>query len=118
MGLIDSDALLGLLNAEHRSYSVIANNLANVETPGYRTARMRFADELERLVDGNGRLRAGAEIRSEIYRPMYGNTSADGNDVMLEREMVELGKNQLRMRLYLSVLGARIRRLRSAIDGQ
>jgi flagellar basal-body rod protein FlgB len=118
MALIDSDALLGLLDAATRNHSVIANNLANLNTPGYRTQRLSFARELERLLDRNGRLRPGAEIQTEIYRPMFRDASPDGNDVLLEREMGQLNKNMMRVRLYLSVLNSRIRRLRSAIEGR
>jgi len=118
MGLLQSNLVIGLLNAEDRTYSVIANNLANVDTPGYRTARVRFADELSRLVDARGELLPGRAITTELWKPMYRDVSNDGNDVTLEREIVELNKNQLRMRLYLSVLGSRIRKLRAAIDGR
>lgn len=118
MGLMNSDVLLGLLNAEQRNYDAIANNLANVETPGYRTARVRFREQLDRLLNEDGRMADGKTIGTEIVRPMYADVSANGNDVTLEREIVELNKNQLRMRLYLSVMGSRIRRLRSAIRGR
>jgi len=100
MGLLQSNLVIGLLNAEDRTYSVIANNLANVDTPGYRTARVRFADELSRLVDARGELLPGRAITTELWKPMYRDVSNDGNDVTLEREIVELNKNQLRMRWW------------------
>ena len=49
---------------------------------------------------------------------MFRDAGADGNDVMLEREIVEMNKNALRMRLYLTVLHSRIRKLRGAIEGR
>ena len=117
MGLLNADLVLGLLNAEGRNYNVIANNLANVDTPGYRTARVRFADELGKLVNGNGQLLPGRSVNTEIWRPMYRDVSNDGNDVTVEREIVELNKNQLMMRFYLGVLDGRIRKIRAAIQG-
>jgi len=118
MGLLQSDLLIGLLNAEDRTYRVVANNLANVDTPGYRTKRVRFADELSKLLDSRGRVLPGKAITTEMWHPMYRDVSNDGNDVTLEREIVELNKNQLRMRAYLAVLDGRIRKLRTAIDGR
>ena len=118
MGLLHSDLLIGLLNAEDRTYRVVANNLANVDTPGYRTKRVRFADELSKLLDSRGDMLPGRTITTEMWRPMYRDVSNDGNDVTLEREIVELNKNQLRMRVYLAVLDGRIRKLRLAIDGR
>jgi flagellar basal-body rod protein FlgB len=118
MGLLDAEALVELLGAAEHNHSIIANNLANVNTPGYRTARMRFREELDSLLGENGRLRPGARIESEVYWPTYRATSADGNDVLLEREIVELNKNVLRMRIYLAALSKRISKLRSAIQGR
>ncbi len=118
MGLLNSELVLGLLDAEQRNYSVLANNLANVDTPGYRTMRVRFKDELSKLVDGKGQLLPGRGVQSEVYRPMFSDASLDGNDVTLEREITELNKNQLRMQFYLGVLDGRIRRMRAAIQGR
>jgi flagellar basal-body rod protein FlgB len=118
MSLLDSDALADLLRVADRNHAVIANNLANLNTPGYRAERVRFARQLDAILDQQGRLLSGQRIETEVYRPMFADVSADGNDVSLEREVVELNKNALKMRLYLAVLGARIRKMRAAIDGR
>ena len=118
MGLLDSEALGGLLSAAEQRHAVVANNLANINTPGYRTQRLRFAKELDRVLGRDGNLLPGQRIETEVYRPLFGDAGADGNDVMLEREVVELNKNMLHMKLYLEVLGSRIQRLRAAIDGR
>ncbi len=118
MGILNCDGLLGLLDAGHKTHSVIANNLANLNTPGYRTARVRFAQRLEEILDEDGNPLPGRHITTEVYRPMFRDAGADGNDVMLEREIVEMNKNALRMRLYLTVLHSRIRKLRGAIEGR
>jgi flagellar basal-body rod protein FlgB len=118
MGLLNADLIVDLLAAEHASHRAIANNLANVDTPGYRTMRVRFADALDGLVTDKGNLRKGKSITTETYSPMFGSVSADGNDVTLDREIVELNKNQLRMELYLSVLSGRISKMRMAIEGK
>lgn len=118
MGILKCNALVGLLDAGHKTHSVIANNLANLNTPGYRTGRVRFTQRLEELLDEDGNPRSGRRITTEVYRPMFRDVGADGNDVMLEREIVELNKNTLRMSLYLTVLHSRIRKLRGAIEGR
>jgi flagellar basal-body rod protein FlgB len=116
--MLDAEGLVGLLRHADRNHAVIANNLANLDTPGYRTARLRFAEQLERVLDQRGGLRPGRQIAAELYRPLFGDAAADGNDVALARELTELNKNALRMRLYLNVLGARIRKMRLAIEGR
>jgi flagellar basal-body rod protein FlgB len=118
MGLLNANTVLGLLDAEGRNYNVIANNLANVDTPGYRTVRVRFADELGKLVSSDGQLLPGKSISTETWRPMYHDASNDGNDVTVEREIVEMNKNQLRMRVYLGILYSRIQELRAAVQSK
>ncbi len=118
MGLLDADALAALLRAGDRNHAVIANNLANVNTPGYRSLRTRFTEQLDAALDEQGDLVPGKSIEVETFQPLYAHLSADGNDVSLEREIVELNKNSLRMQFYLAALGARIQKLRAAIDGR
>jgi flagellar basal-body rod protein FlgB len=118
MGLLNADALAGLLRAGEQDHAVISNNLANVNTPGYRSMRTQFAEQLDAILDEQGNLLPGKSVEAETYRPMYRDVSADGNDVSLEREIMELNKNSLRMQFYLAALGARIQKLRAAIDGR
>jgi len=118
MGLLEADGLAALINAAARNHEVIANNLANLNTPGYLTARLRFTDQLDAILDEVGNLRSGKTIDTETYFPFLGEPGPDGNNVVLEREIVELEKNALQMKLYLAVLGSRIGRLRAAIDGR
>ncbi len=118
MGILNCNSLLGLMDAAERSNMVIANNMANLNTPGYRTMRVTFAQRLSDVMDENGTVRPGQRIGTETYRPLFPDVGADGNDVSLGREIVALNKNVLRTRLYLGVLRSRIGRLRAAIEGR
>ena len=118
MGLLESEALAGLMDAASRNHSIIANNLANLNTPGYKTARLRFARQLDELLDRRGNLQAGRRVEPQVYHPLFGDAAMDGNDVSLAREIGELNKNMVKTRLYLGVLSWRIRRLRAAITGR
>jgi len=93
--------LRGLRDALHLYESrqqVIAENLANVETPGYRARDMEFADELERAFDP-GRARSEAEPLSPPEPTVDRNASvkADGNSVDVDLEMARLSDNALRI---------------------
>jgi flagellar basal-body rod protein FlgB len=118
MGMLDADALVALLKAGGYEHSLIANNLANVNTPGYRALRMRFTEQLEAALDAHGGLVPGKQIVVEAYRPLFSDVGADGNDVSLEREVTELNKNALEMQFYLAVLSARIAKLRVAMESR
>ncbi len=118
MGVLDTDVVLGLLDSAHRNHNILANNLANVSTPGYRAMRVRFARQLDDILDERGRLLPGRQMETEVYSPLFADAGPDGNDVTLEREIVELNKNSVRLRLYLAVLRSRVQRLRYAIEGR
>lgn len=118
MGLLESDAVVQLLGIADRRHALIANNLANLNTPGYRTLRLKFTEELDKALDAHGRLLPGRTLGAERYRPMFADASADGNDVTLAREIGELNANALRMRVYLAVLNSRINRMKAAIEGR
>jgi flagellar basal-body rod protein FlgB len=115
--MLEAQQLVELVRAIEQNQQILANNLANVNTPEYRTARMRFKTALEDLMDDKGRMRPGAKLETEIYRPMF-QADSEGNDVSLDREMVELTKNTLRLKLHLSVLSGKIRKMRTAISGR
>lgn len=118
MGMLDADALARLIDASDRNYRAIANNIANVNTPGFKAARVEFARALDEALDARGRLRPGANIETRLVHPDFPADGADGNNVRLEREIVDMNKTAIRMKTLLAVLHERIRRFRAAIDGR
>jgi len=99
-------------------HQVISTNLANVDTPGYRTRDVRpFAGEIEQAMAGEESPFAEAsftpvahEIRGLLERP-------DGNNVSVERESLLLAQNQLRFTVAVQFLKAEFHRLSLAING-
>ena len=91
-------------------HSLVSSNLANIDTPGYRTRDVDFSRELRRVSDGlNISDPHVQEVRGLIERP-------DGNNVSLEREGLTLADTQLRYRLSVQLLRAEFRRLLAAIN--
>lgn len=79
--------------------SVLATNVANADTPGYRRAELRFDQVLARatrpLAATNPRHATGDTAsrpgwRLEVERAPAG---PDGNSVNLDREIIELNRN-------------------------
>jgi flagellar basal-body rod protein FlgB len=121
MSMIDTPLLRGLervLDLSAFRHQVIAANLANIDTPGYRTRYVRpFAGEIERAMAGEEPPFTGPsftpvahEIRGLLERP-------DGNNVSVERESLLLAQNQLRFQVAVQFLKAEFHRLSSAING-
>lgn len=90
---------------------LIASNLANVDTPGYRTRDINFEGEmrraLERIAPNPPQPRV-FEVRGLIERP-------DGNNVNLEREGLLLARTQLQFRLGVELLRQEFQRISAAV---
>jgi flagellar basal-body rod protein FlgB len=123
MAMIDTPLMLGLervLDLSAYRHQVIASNLANVDTPGYRTRDVReFAGEIEQAMagedDGPSLARASFtpvahKIRGLLERP-------DGNNVSVERESLLLAQNQLRFQVAVAFLKSEFHTMSSAISG-
>lgn len=79
--------------------SVLASNLANVDTPGYRRAELHFDQALGKAMQPLARTHERHVADSDSIRPGWrleverGSTRPDRNGVNLDREVVELNRN-------------------------
>lgn len=93
-------------------HELISSNLANVDTPGYRTQDVDFEGEMRRAeqrLEGAPVSPHVQEVRGLIERP-------DGNNVSLERETLALARVQLQYRACVELLRNEIHELQSAIN--
>lgn len=125
------DAAFGIhasaLELRERRATVIAANLANADTPGYRArdidfeaaladARTASSDALRRT---DPRHLGGAGIRAGFVR--YRNPdqpSLDDNTVNVHREQAAFMDNAIRYQASLTFLGSRIQSLQLALRGE
>lgn len=84
-----------------------AANIANADTPGYKTRDVAFASELERLADGGD---------PEVIEVEGLKTRNDGNNVSVDREARLLAENALRFSMASNLLRGQLRTVRSAIQ--
>ena len=105
--------------------NILASNIANAATPGFKARDMDFQAELERVA-GNGTMQAtnskhfGTSTISNgqlMYRDPV-NPSLDGNTVELGVEQMEFAENALRYQTSLTLLNRKITGLMSAIKGE
>jgi flagellar basal-body rod protein FlgB len=102
------ESYLGLVSARHE---VVVSNLANIDTPGYRTQDIDFRAELRRASDDNG-----AEL-APVARTVPGLVQRpDGNDVNLDRESMLLAETQMQYQIGVQVVKSEFHRLLSAIN--
>jgi flagellar basal-body rod protein FlgB len=101
------------LNVTSDRQQLITNNMANIDTPGYKTADINFRSELDRLVtdgDDSSMMRTVAHhVPGLIQRP-------DGNDVSVDRESLLLSETQMQFKVGVQFLHTEFHRLINAIN--
>jgi flagellar basal-body rod protein FlgB len=85
---------------------LVASNIANADTPGYRTRDINFAEEFQNALPGS----------SPIINEVDGlKTKNDGNNVSIDRESRLLTENDMRFNIATQILKSQISSLKSAI---
>ncbi len=96
-----------LLSARQK---LVASNIANADTPGYRTQDINFRSEFENAVQGQG---------PSTVEPDGLPVKPDGNNVNLDLEARLLAENALRFSIASSFARSDLSSIRSAIqDGK
>jgi flagellar basal-body rod protein FlgB len=108
-GSVSSVALNSALDALSARQRAIANNIANLQTPGYQSLRVRFEDSLRAAVSaGHGQARV---TTSRSLEP----TRLDGNNVNLDTEVLSNIDTNLRYQLATQAINGQFSSLRTAM---
>ncbi len=102
------------LRAESLRQRAIANNVANLDTAGYRRVDVRFEELLAKALDSSGGVDLD-EIECGTYQPKNTPVKSNGNDVSLEIEVGEMVKNTLRHKAFIRVLQKKYQQMELAI---
>ena len=113
-------AALSGLAARQRT---IANNVANVDTPNFKSSEVRFEDTLRSAMSrGNSAIApSDSALQSDVKRSTLMDATSsrgDGNNVDIEREMQMLAEANLAYSALTQSLSSRIGILRSVISGR
>jgi flagellar basal-body rod protein FlgB len=113
--MIDStgSVIYAALNGLAARQRVIANNVANVETPGFIAGRVSFEDSLRAAVS-DGSSPAGISVAT---LPAADAVNLNGNNVSLDNEVVSLTKTDLAYQLMVQAINQKFGLLRTAIGG-
>jgi flagellar basal-body rod protein FlgB len=85
---------------------LVASNIANADTPGYKTKDIDFESELQSAM-------AGTPTAREVSGLVNKN---DGNNVSLDREARLLAENALRFNVAANLLHSKLKIMRMAIE--
>ena len=109
-----SDALQKYLDLASDQMKLTAANMANVDTPGYKTQGFDFAQEFSRALGTS----AASETAVKAV-DVHGLTARpDGNNVSMDREGMQLAKAQLEFRAGVSLLRSQYTRVMDAIRAE
>jgi flagellar basal-body rod protein FlgB len=108
-----SDEIARYLDLATAEVKLTAANMANVDTPGYRTVGMDFEAEMRGAVSDVDQGRAPRRVRvlevdGLVARP-------DGNNVSIDRESLNLAEAQLKFKTGVALLRQEYQRVMDAI---
>jgi flagellar basal-body rod protein FlgB len=121
---ITDHALLAALgrqmNAAVARQTVAASNLANLDTPGYRTREASFDEALDTKLSGvqrtNARHLAASEPGGQVAEASGLQSRRDGNNVQLDRELLAMTRAAGDFSKAQTALAAKFRLVRYAIN--
>lgn len=112
-----ADTLFGVhgaaLQIRSQRMGVLASNIANASTPGFKARDIDFGAALSSMEGGN----QGGVAGATKYRvPLQ--TSMDGNTVELNEEQTAFAENAVQYQTTLSFLNGRIAQVTRALKGE
>ena len=125
------DKLTGTLNFQARALelrsqrqSLLAANVANADTPGYRAVDMDFSKTLEQATRpaaathaAAGAAPAGIFSAARIIARDPAQEAADGNGVDMDRERARFAENSVGYEAAIRTLNHQVKSLLSVIQG-
>lgn len=117
--MMSQDNLFGVhgsaLTIRSQRLAVLASNIANAATPGYKARDIDFSRAL--ALTENGHSQSNALVEATAYR-IPQSASLDGNTVELSTEQTMFAENALQYRTTLSFIEGRVNTLRRALKGE
>ncbi|GMV87227.1 MAG: hypothetical protein AMXMBFR81_01580 [Chthonomonas sp.] len=107
-----SQNLAKALDRTTMRHGLLTNNLANINTPGYKRRDVEFGIALEQEMNSGHR---GASSPDGEVKVTQGSMRLDGNSAVLEQEMMGIAETELRYQALTEMTSRYFRGLRDAI---
>lgn len=114
------------LSAYSLRHSVIAQNIANIETPNYKRKDINFDAILAQKLSNTGfnlkltnqrHMNNPLPFDAHVIHDSFHSMRLDKNSVNIETEMAEQAKNAIQYNTVISRVDSEFRRLQQAIKG-
>ncbi|MBO9597439.1 MAG: flagellar basal body rod protein FlgB [Cohnella sp.] len=124
------------LSAASLRQSVLANNIANVDTPYYKRSDVAFEEMLAQAMGGQSSTQAlPGKVTNVRHIPINGSSMTslpmpqvvtenstsinnNRNNVDIDKEMALMAENQLRYNLLVQQINHDVKMMRTAIEGR
>lgn len=116
--MVQDSNILGLLEAGLRAEGLrqqaVANNIANLQTNGYRRVDVNFEAVLNKALKGQTPLKPNT-LEIDLYQTRNTPINVNGSDVSLDSEVGEMIKNSIRHRTYALLMKKRYQQMDAAM---
>ncbi len=117
--MIKDTQILDLLEAGVKAEGVrqkaIANNIANLNTPGYRRFDIKFQEILAKMLKADGPIDS-SKLEPEFFQPKTTRMDITGNDVEIDTEVGEMVKNTSLHSAYTLLIKKKYEQMKAAIQ--
>ena len=93
-------------------HKIVSQNIANVNTPGFRALEVEF-----RLPDDAEETPQGLDPEAAVIRRAVGGERADGNNVDIDQQIGQLSNSELLYQAYSQILASQMATMQRAISG-
>jgi flagellar basal-body rod protein FlgB len=104
------------MRAEGLRQQTIANNIANMNTQGFRRSDINFEEAMQKAMGSSENDLDVNKLDVEVFQPLTTSITEHGSDVSLDSEVGEMVKNSLRHRTYMLVLKKKYMQMEAALN--
>lgn len=128
---LDDRISMTSLDLRRQRSEVLGANIANAETPGYRSFGYDFEDQLQAVAGTgepfpmkasngkhfkNGHTEADGTIYPDVFIRPTESVGQDGNTVDVDKEMADLAQNQILYQATIELINRKVGLLKYAIS--
>ncbi len=95
-------------------HSVIAGNIANADTPGYRPSQVSFEEALQKSASKNS-IEGLSKVNGRVELMDDGVPRADGNSVNMDKQMASLAENTIVYNATAEFIARKFKMIKSVI---
>lgn len=125
-------ALATSLKFREMRQELMSSNVANAQTPGYKSMKLDFEEALARATDSDGQLNMNAaderhfnvggggfnNLEPEVYEDPNGVVSENGNTVDVESEMARMAENKIMYDTTVQLINKKLGLMKYAINNE